>query len=858
MISARQFCQEPGYPVTIFLTYSFDPLFFERIALDDLSMGGTRRILILADANEVSEAINRCRGQAFYLGRRYTLAESRQSNVFHPKLIARLSPDGGRIWIGSGNLTYTGWGGNHELATAWSVGPGREDNGAWLQQALQSVSTLTGSASFQEQLKGVLSSISWLGSATDVSPISPVILGMPHNPLAPQLARRWKGRRFDTVKIFTGSTDVDGAFLRWAHNSFGLRKATICLTPPFASFDPVQLAKLPMKVRFVTRVSSRRIHAKFYWFSGPDGNAAIVGSANCSAAAWLADGAHGNVELVTIYDNPDRNAFAPILSTFDGKELLPEDVLTGQSDQISESSSGEASPSYRITSLRLRASGRTIEAVVEPEPDGVETALIVETKEDNLFVPMKLSDGRLLGRLSQHMSLGAETVFARMVIGLGSDRYTTPPRWIDNDRAIENAAHDNTADPSHEIFSGRGFGDASEQRIVAAIYSISSSLLRFDLGQPSSTKGGGNAPTAEPGADAPLEPAGPADPSRLTYSLDDNAANQGAPPDHHSKLHGVSLKGVISLLFARENEAEIDLSQERWSADEPEKLAPAGEVVTDTNHHSPKPQAPRSSAEALKALSEEIARFMLEMGKPSFAETCPVSALTQALAFPILLGVKGNEEGWLSDEKLASIARRVADVMFTKRYGAGRPVGLLNQVKDRYSDPERRTEFWQTVGDGTIHTILLAALAKPEAKTLPNLVLQAKAIYQVMECPDLIAAVHLDQLTSLSQSVIIADAEFAVNTRARALSVAFGKLVTSLQNWDRVHPARASRTTMHRAGSVLWSCYGLEVRPPAPAEAYSAGVNLEILATEEVDVRAAIEGLWHSMGIRRVQAEAIT
>jgi hypothetical protein len=56
MISARKFCQEPGYPVTIFLTYSFDPLFFERIALDDLSMGGTRRILILADAGEIAES----------------------------------------------------------------------------------------------------------------------------------------------------------------------------------------------------------------------------------------------------------------------------------------------------------------------------------------------------------------------------------------------------------------------------------------------------------------------------------------------------------------------------------------------------------------------------------------------------------------------------------------------------------------------------------------------------------------------------------------------------------------------------------------------------------------------------------
>src|SRR5689334_13413931 len=132
MISTREFCRSPDYPIAIFFTYSFDPLFFERVSCNDLKIGGRCRVAIAADSHQVSEAMRRCKGQIAYLGRSYLLAETSAVNVFHPKLIARLSEKGGRVCIGSGNLTYTGWGGNRELATAWSIGPNEDDKGAWL------------------------------------------------------------------------------------------------------------------------------------------------------------------------------------------------------------------------------------------------------------------------------------------------------------------------------------------------------------------------------------------------------------------------------------------------------------------------------------------------------------------------------------------------------------------------------------------------------------------------------------------------------------------------------------------------------------------------------------------------------
>jgi hypothetical protein len=71
--------------------------------------------------------------------------------------------------------------------------------------------------------------------------------------------------------------------------------------------------------------------------------------------------------------------------------------------------------------------------------------------------------------------------------------------------------------------------------------------------------------------------------------------------------------------------------------------------------------------EPLAALRDQIDYFLSELARPSFAEACPASTLAQALAFPILLGVKGSEEGWLPDDALASIACRIVHVMFMRR-----------------------------------------------------------------------------------------------------------------------------------------------------------------------------------------------
>lgn len=45
-MNPRHFLREPGYPIALLTTYSFDPYFFERLVLPDLWAGGSNSVLV--------------------------------------------------------------------------------------------------------------------------------------------------------------------------------------------------------------------------------------------------------------------------------------------------------------------------------------------------------------------------------------------------------------------------------------------------------------------------------------------------------------------------------------------------------------------------------------------------------------------------------------------------------------------------------------------------------------------------------------------------------------------------------------------------------------------------------------------
>jgi len=98
----------------LFTTYALSLSFFEAVVVDALVRGGAKNPVILSDPEGVRAGLSEL--GARLVGRDYELLPvQRSGGVFHPKVTAFVSDDDAHLLVGSGNLTFGGWGGNFEL-----------------------------------------------------------------------------------------------------------------------------------------------------------------------------------------------------------------------------------------------------------------------------------------------------------------------------------------------------------------------------------------------------------------------------------------------------------------------------------------------------------------------------------------------------------------------------------------------------------------------------------------------------------------------------------------------------------------------------------------------------------------------
>ncbi|MER8883005.1 hypothetical protein [Mesorhizobium sp. M0816] len=99
----------------VFTTYALSLSFFESVVLDALVRGRSQEALILADVEGIRSGLSEQGAQR--AGRDYEIEPVSVSNgVFHPKVSAFVSDDDCHLIVGSGNLTFSGWGRNLETA----------------------------------------------------------------------------------------------------------------------------------------------------------------------------------------------------------------------------------------------------------------------------------------------------------------------------------------------------------------------------------------------------------------------------------------------------------------------------------------------------------------------------------------------------------------------------------------------------------------------------------------------------------------------------------------------------------------------------------------------------------------------
>lgn len=788
-MNPRNFCKERTFHKALLLTYSFDPIFFEQIILPDLWAGRSGDILVLGDQRQLEEAVSARAGQLWHLGKRYLLAPARHVGAFHPKVTLRLGERDGMIMVGSGNLTSSGWGGNQELGTSWPIGPDHPDRGGWLHGFLaQAMSWCSGE--LEREAVARMRDTPWLSLLPESETRSDLLFSRGNTSLAQLLADRWVERRFDTVKILTGSTDEAGSFLRWAHTTFGIRHATVVMTPAMASFNPLQIANLPLEVSIVVAPERSVLHAKFYWFEGEAGAAAVMGSANCSAAAWLlSPNRGGNIETVVVYDEAEEQDYSEVLKLFEREPMSP-GVLIGRASALDAPAPNKRP--FRLKGLHWHRESGYLEALLDPiPPSGSEVELLLGKSVINMAA--STGDGGVW-RCTPSDPLAEATVFASIRVINGKDLFETNPRWIDDIMSLRDA---NQSARLLEPFNAlKRSATSSEQRQMLVDLQEVAHALFNDSGAFKDPSGGGS---DDRGEESQVE-ALPIDPNNLVCHLEEMS---GIPfGGVESRVGTLSISGILRVLFDLEGDG-ADHSDPRGI-----DVGDEGAEGPSTSGHPTCDKTDSTSSGLVEAkfrqkLADQIEAFLNNLRSPEFAGRCSATQMVQAVAFPLAVAIRGKRHGWVSQENSERWA--IGTISLLLRGDGPQAVPLLNAVESRYSKNGKAEVFSDVVGNGAIWVALVSLLGGSRWEGPGGYLEKAIALREVFESQPLMKSSRPESIKQLVGRINVEDATRYLSRVAPTARSCLSELESSLASiWQIEATTQKVRRIENKVGDVLW------------------------------------------------------
>lgn len=773
-MNPREFCRETGYSVAILLTYDFDPIFFEQLVLQDLWAGGTGDVLVLADARRIDDTFSRFHGRLRHLGRRYQLSRAKVAGSFHPKVILRIGQDGGALWVGSGNLTAGGWGGNWELAAGWRFGPRLPDTGDWIARFLDQIESWCPDGLHLDVLARVRQ-LAWIEALARSQTRPPLLASTGAFSLANQLRRRWPTRSFEEARIITGSTDRNGALPDWLQRTFGVKRCMVVVDPDRTIFEAARLDELPLSVDVLRAPVGCPVHAKLLWLRGVDGDAAVMGSANCSATGWLLspdDG--GNVEIVVVYDEVSGETLGDAAHLFDREDL--------EAFALREPLEGVAParpPTSRIQVIEVgweRGSGEI--RIVLAKALGRQAGVVIQLADRRLrCVPGDPDGSWWWTELSHPLNAIRETLLCELAFTLDDGSQVREMHWIND---LGELRHSSRGRQISDVLTAlRSPSPQSEQqKILLDLQRISVALLTESSAFPDPLARKPVAVTAEGDTEAPA-----LDPDQLIRSLDEIEEHESYGKSSRPGA-GLSLLGVMKALFELE---ETDTASE-LKEDGPEEKP--SEVKAKVPEEAP-------SDRKKEHLSRQMAQFLDQLSSTEFAARCTVTQMVQAAAFPLAVGILGRRGQWITDKEAEGWAVKVYDALFQKERG------LLAVVESRYSGEGRQEDFSRIVGDGMLWLVLLISLSSLDWEGTEGNFEKALALRSVLRQRQLLASTQTGRIQTLFACLERRQAQ-DLTERATHTIGQLDELEEHLESqWEHLLTTQES-AVVHERGDLLW------------------------------------------------------
>ena len=312
----------------IVLTHNIDFLFLQSIVRPRLRKCGHPKLTIFADATCATGSYRQQRHMLEGLGRHYRVVpvEMGVGRRFHPKALLLAGPSKAALAVGSGNVTHGGWSANHEI---WATYESDDDG-------LPAISAFRGYLETALRLIHPTESIS--GEVVDAFdqaanpwatelPEPAGLLGVPGDrPLLERIVDL-AGDDVRQVTVCAPYYDPEGEALGELARRSPAPIRTL-LQRNHVGLSASAAASLPANVELssIDTDPSRFVHAKLFAFRRPETTLLVLGSANISRAALMADGTWGNAELVAVQETSHEQVddLLADLQTLEEAPILPE------------------------------------------------------------------------------------------------------------------------------------------------------------------------------------------------------------------------------------------------------------------------------------------------------------------------------------------------------------------------------------------------------------------------------------------------------------------------------------------------------------------------------------------------------
>jgi hypothetical protein len=324
----------------VLTTYSIDFPFFESVVLRRLLASGCEHQILLVDATQCALAFANPYRRPYLAGTAYTLVPVHFPGAFHPKLLVLLGKKGGKLFVGSHNVTFSGYGGNAEVTNLIHASvAGTREAAPLFRSALGAVRSWATSKTTlaHDALDAMERAAPWLAAPAARPPQEALLWSGAETP---QLWEQLRGRLTGSVRRVTavGPFFDEGlkfllrvqADLKPQELIVGIDTSAVVGLPEPVAWLAARFVDVRPMLNSAGVGQSSDLHAKILRIESDTEDLLITGSANPSAAAWLAKGRNAEAVIVRrspsseVLDSMGFSAFydAPEVSAAQWTEIL--------------------------------------------------------------------------------------------------------------------------------------------------------------------------------------------------------------------------------------------------------------------------------------------------------------------------------------------------------------------------------------------------------------------------------------------------------------------------------------------------------------------------------------------------------